>query len=176
MTRLLGEKILSKAQPRKGFLWRPEYILPAIAGVAMLSAVAMMSVSFADQELALIPALICVTFAAVGLYLTCGIPMLDAWYRRSTRYVVTDRRVIIKSRQLPSRCVGLLRLDGTAQPITITVDGSIVFSRAPAVGYILRFWGLVYLLFTDDPRLDCLDNPLRVYRIIRRAQERLRRE
>lgn len=136
----------------------------------------MMSVSFANRGVALIPALICATFAAVGLYLTCGIPLLDARYRRSTRYVVTDRRVIIKSRQLPSQCVGLLRLDGTAQPIKITVDGSIVFSRVPAFGYILRFWGLVYRLFTDDPRLDCLDHPLRVYRIIRRAQRRLRRE
>ncbi len=176
MTRLPGEKILYKAQPRKGFLWRPEYFLPAIAGAAMLGAVARMSGFFANQGVALIPALICATFAGLGLYLTCGIAMFDARYRRSTCYVVTDRRIIIKSRQLPSQCVGLLRLDGTAQPIKITVDGSIVFSRVPALGYVIRFWGPVYRLIVDDPRLDCLDNPLRVYRIIRRAQERLRRE
>jgi hypothetical protein len=113
-------------------------------------------------------------FAIVGLYLTCGIVALDMRCRNSTCYAITDRRVIIQS-ESPFVDVGsvpLLRLNGKPQTLKIAADGTIHFGY-PLFSHMARFWGPIHRMTMDSPHLDCLENPLQVYRVIRRAQRRL---
>ena len=113
-------------------------------------------------------------FAMVGLYLTYGIAALDMRCRNSTRYLVTDRRIVIES-ESPFVDVGsvpLLRLDGKPQMLKIAVDGTIHLGY-PLFSYLARFWGPIHRLVMNNPRLDCLEHPLQVYHVIRSAQHRL---
>lgn len=115
-------------------------------------------------------------FALVGLYLTYGIVALDMRCRRSTSYAVTDRRIIIQSDSpfVEAGSLPLLRLNGNPQPLKIVADGSIHFG-CPLLSYVVRFWGPLHRMVIDNPRLECLDNPRRVYRVIRHAQRKLQR-
>ncbi len=115
-------------------------------------------------------------FAMVGLYLTYGIVALDMRCRSSTCYAVTDRRVIIQSESpFVDVCgVPLLRLNGKPQTLKVAVDGTIHFGY-PLFSYVAHFWGPLDRMGIGFPRLECLENPLQVYRVIRRAQRRLQK-
>jgi hypothetical protein len=113
-------------------------------------------------------------FAFVGLYLTYGIVALDMRCRNSTCYAVTDRRIVIQSESpfIDVGSVPLLRLNGKPQTLKIAADGTIHFGY-PLFSYVAHFWGPLDRMGIGFPRLDCLENPLQVYRVIRRAQRTL---
>lgn len=106
----------------------------------------------------------------VGLYLTCGLILIDIRSRRSAEYLITDRRIIIKAAGLV-QSVSLFKVTGEPTTPRVTADGNIVFGSV-IFGSLIRFWGPAHQLLVDDPCLDCLQDPLRAYRTIRLAQRR----
>ena len=144
-----------------------------VGGAMLLAALWMLSALFRDG-FGWIGFVMFAVFSVVGLYLTYGIVALDMRCRSSTCYAVTDRRIVIQS-ESPFVDVGsvpLLRLNGTPQTLKIGVDGTINFGY-PLFSHMARFWGPIHRMIMENPRLDCLENPLQVYRVIRRAQRRL---
>jgi hypothetical protein len=145
-----------------------------MVGVLMLLAAGWMLAALLRGPFVWIGFVMCAAFAAVGLYLTVGIVALDTRRRNSTCYAVTDRRIIVES-ESPFGYVGslpLLRLNSKPQTLKIGADGTIHFGY-PLFSYIANFWGPLDRMGVSFPRLECLENPLRVYRVIRRAQRRL---
>lgn len=171
-----GEKLLWEGRPRSGFIFRPEQIPSMIVGGLALVAAFSMLADLLRFGVDWIPLAMCAVFAAAGLYLTYGILALDKRCRSSASYAVTDRRIIIKSDSpfVDAGSLSLLRLNGKPQPVKIGADGSIHFG-SPMLSHARRFWGPVHRMVMDDPRLDCLEHPLRVYRVIRGAQRGLQR-
>jgi len=168
------EKLLWKGRPRAGFIFRAEQVPSMIVGGMMLFAALWMLAALLRAGFGWIGLVMFVVFAMVGLYLTYGIVALDMRCRNSTCYAVTDRRIIIQS-ESPFVDVGsvpLLRLNGKPQMLKIGADGTIHFGY-PLFSHLARFWGPTHRMTMDNPRLDCLENPLRVYRVIRRAQRTL---
>jgi hypothetical protein len=169
-----NERLLWRGCPRAGFLLRPEQIAPMIVGASMLLGALWMLMTLLRGGVDWIGFVLSGVFGSVGLYLTFGILELDTRCRRSTSYAVTNRRIIIQSDSpfVDNGSVPLLRLDGEPQPLKIGADGTIHFD-CPLLSYVGRFWGPLHRMVIDNPRLECLENPLRVYRVIRRAQRRL---
>ena len=170
------EKLLWEGRPRSGFIFRPEQIPSMIlGGLALVAAFSILAGSL-RFGVDWIPLAMSAVFAAAGLYLTYGILALDKRCRSSASYAVTDRRIIIESNSpfVDAGSLSLLRLNGKPQPLRIGADGSIHFG-SPLLSHLRRFWGPLHRLVVDDPRLDCLEHPLLVYRVIRSAQRRLQR-
>jgi hypothetical protein len=168
------EKLLWQGRPRTGFIFRLEQVPSVIVGVSMLIAACWMLAALFRGGFALIGFEMFAGFALVGLYLTYGIVVLDMRCRSSTCYAVTDRRIVIHS-ESPFVDVGsvpLLRLNGKPQMLKIGADGTIHFGY-PLFSYVARFWGPLHRMVMHNPRLDCLENPLQVCHVIRRAQSRL---
>jgi hypothetical protein len=168
------EKLLWKGRPRAGFIFRPEQVPSMIIGLSMLLAGGRMLAALFRDGFGWIGFAMFAVFAMVGLYLTYGIIALDMRCRNSTCYAVTDRRIVIQS-ESPFVDVGsvpLLLLNGKPQTLKIAADGTIHFGY-PLFSHMARFWGPIHRMTMDNPRLDCLENPLQVYRVIRRAQRRL---
>jgi hypothetical protein len=168
------EKLLWKGRPRGGFIFRPEQVPSMIVGLSMLLAGGWMLAALFRDGVGWIGFVMFAVFAMVGLYLTYGIVALDMRCRSSTCYAVTDRRIIIES-DSPFVDVGsvpLLRLNGKPQTLKIAADGTINFGY-PLFSHMARCWGPIHRMTMEDPRLECLENPLQVYRVIRRAQRRL---
>ena len=169
-----GEKLLWRGRPRPGLIFRPQQVLPMIVGVSVLLAAGWLLAALLRGPSVWIGFVICAAFAAVGLYLTFGIVAIDVRRRGSTCYAVTDRRIIIQS-ESPFGYVGslgLLHLNGKPQTLKIGADGTIHFGY-PLFSYVANFWGPLDRMGVSFPRLECPENPLRVYRVIRRAQRRL---
>ncbi len=57
--------------------------------------------------------------------------------------------------------LGLLSLNGKPQTLKIGADGTIHFGY-PLFSYIANFWGPLDRMGVSFPRLECLENPLRV--------------
>jgi hypothetical protein len=145
-----------------------------IVGVSMLIAAGWIIAVLVRGGFGWIGFVMFAVFAMVGLYLTYGIVALDLRCRSSSYYAVTDRRIIIQS-ESPFVNVGslpLLRLNGKPQTVKIGADGTIHFGY-PLFSYFAHFWGPLDRMGVGFPRLECLENPLRVYRVICRAQRTL---
>jgi hypothetical protein len=168
-----AETILWQGSPRTGFVWRWEWSGSIAAGLAVGTGAVYIAVGLLRGGFDWYGAVICGIFTVVAIYLTAGVILLDIFDRRSTHYLVTDRRVIIRSRLpfLEEQSVPLFRVDGRRQQVNMTSDGSLSFGRLPVLGNILRFWGPLYRALFDDPRMDCLEEPMHVYRLIREAQK-----
>jgi hypothetical protein len=169
-----NEKLLWQGRPRLGFIFRPEQAPSMIVGGAMLFVALWMLAALPRDGFSWIGFVMIAGFAMVGLYLTYGIIALDMRSRSSTCYAVTDRRILIQS-ESPFVNVGsvpLLRLNGKPQTLKISADGTIHFGY-PLFSYVARFWGPLDRMVIGFPRLECLEEPQKVYRVIRRAQRRL---
>jgi hypothetical protein len=168
------EKLLWKGRPRAGFIFRPEQLPSMIFGGAMLLTALWMLAALFRDGFGWIGLAMFAVLAMVGLYLTCGIVALDMRCRSSTCYAVTDRRIIIQSESsfVNLGSLPLLRLNGKPQTLKIGADGTVHFGY-PLFSYVAHFWGPLDRMGIGFPRLECLENPLQVYRVIRRAQRRL---
>jgi hypothetical protein len=169
------EKLLWQGRPRAGFIFRLEQVPSMIVGVSMLVASGWMLVSLIQLGFGLIGFEMLVVFALFGLWLSCGIVALDMRCRSSTYYAVTDRRIIIQSEYsfVNFGSLPLVRLNGKPQMLKVGADGTIHFGY-PLFSHLAHFWGpLDRMGGIGFPRLECLENPQKVYRVIRRAQRRL---
>jgi hypothetical protein len=112
-----------------------------------------------------------IPFVAIGLYMVFGRFIADALARARTLYGVTDRRVIIVS-GLTTRSTKSLLLPGLTEiEVQERSDGrgSLVFGRSN--GYA-NLWGRGWPGTRREltPMFEGVENPRRIYDIIRRAQ------
>jgi len=168
------EKLIWQGRPRLGFIFRPQQVPSMIVGGLLLFAAVWMFAALLRNGFGWIGLEMFAGFATFGLYLTYGIVTLDMRCRSSTYYAVTDRRIIIQSESafVNVGSFPLLRLNGKPQTLRIGADGTIHFGY-PLFSYVAHFWGPLDRLGIGFPRLECLEDPQIVYRVIRRAQRRL---
>lgn len=114
-----------------------------------------------------------IPFILVGLYMVVGRFFFDAWQRARTTYGLTNERVIIISNSF-SRSVKSLNLR-TLTDITLDQNseesGTIIFGEANKTSWTPDWIGKRRQ--PDPPSFEMIEEPRRVYGMIREAQTRL---
>jgi len=169
------ERVLWEGKPQSGFVCRPEQVASMLVGVAMIAVAVWLLMALLHNGLEPGGLLLSLVIVSVGIYLAIGVVLIDITYRRGVRYAVTDHRILIRSEPLSDdiSSIALLKTNGKPLGISVTFDRCITLGTPPLLGHAVRFWGPLYRLVVEDPRLECLENPASVYRIIRTAQRRI---
>ena len=171
---LTGERILWTGQPAAGLLFtsRDIFLVPfslAWLGIVVSSFGAMFGhgVNFeaAGPMFVIFPAV----FLCVGLYFVFGRFAVDAWLRSSTRYAVTDRRILItRSGPFSSfTALGLDRLPDTRLTERAGGRGTIVFGSQMSF-FGNRSFGLWSPALDSTPQFLAIENVRDVFNIIQR--------
>lgn len=129
-----GERILWQGQPDARIDWRTLRPMKLIFGlsfclIGLWVAGATLAGHTAPFPEAVIPLVLGLAFAAVGMRAGLGDPLIDGWQRSRTWYTLTDRRILIATelrgrRQLSDMAITaetrLVLEDGTPGSVAIT--------------------------------------------------------
>jgi cytochrome c oxidase subunit IV len=169
-----GERVLWSGQPKQGIAFQAAdiYLVPfSLFWMGMVVSMFVDELKFPDG-----PDYVLIFFMAFGLYFVVGRFFHDAWIRRNLIYAVTNKRVMMLrqgwSSKLTSREISALPMLELTEKADGT--GTIVFD-SDDVGYSKLFrssrWGAWTPTATGSAQFFRIDNPRRVYELIRKQYQ-----
>ncbi|HXF23906.1 MAG TPA: hypothetical protein VN602_05275 [Gemmatimonadaceae bacterium] len=168
-----GEKLLWDGSPRQGIVLRSNDILMIPFSFLWCGFAIFWETSAITGGAPIFFMLWGIPFVLIGLYMVIGRFFVDAWLRRTTRYAVTNVRVIITSGgMMPSLKSLNLR---TLSDVTLTAKpngrGTITFGSANFLTSM--YSGVNWPGIKQPPSFELIDGASGVYEIIRKAQARI---
>lgn len=166
------EKILWSGQPKQGVMLRgyDTFMIPFSllwGGFAFF-----WEYSVLTQGAPAFFALFGVPFVALGLYLIVGRFFAEAKQREKTYYGVTSERVVIISGLFKPRIKSLALRSLSDVSLTEARDNTGLISFGNSFPFAAWFGGMSWpgMEQFTGPRFDAIENPKRVYQLIREAQ------
>jgi len=176
---LAGEQLLWTGRPRQGILFRPADTLLIPFSLAWGGFAIFWNVSVWTMPAPLPFALVGLPFLAMGIYMILGRFLHDAAIRRSQVYAVTNQRVISlrdgrrpKVQTLELGYLPMLELKESGRGGTISFEPGSSWSDM----WSDSGWGMWVPSASPTVRFASIDEPRRVYELIRRESDRRRRE
>ena len=118
-------------------------------------------------------ALFGIPFVVIGAYLIVGRFYVEAKQREKTYYGVTSERVLIVSGVLQQKIKSLTLRTLSDVSLTESRDGTGSISFGSSLPFAAWFGGMAWpgMEQFSGPRLDIIENPKQVYKLIREAQK-----